>query len=532
MKTFRVLYHLARADFFERARRYSFLLILAAVIYLGVLVNNDTLFISLTPGDLTNLSLPSYRGEFNSAWIGTMTVLVSNLFLSLFSFYLINDCVQRDVRTGVGQIIATTPISRAAYLVGKWLSNCLVLFVLELILAASALIMVLLKHQAAVEPVALLLPFLVAGLPLMALVAALGVVMESVPWLRGVIGNVAYFFLWILIVTVVVFLPMTGLEFPVLEDPFGTSIFTASLKAAAQATYPGESIGWLGIGGYDVVLKEFYWPGLAWDLGVVARQWAWALIGLGLVLLSATWFGRFDPARDGLPRLLFSLKPDVSSQPNETKLPAFHLALPDLPPLLTRWASYNPFLGVLVAELRLLLKGRRWWWWAILIGLSIVMLTNLLPIGSPYMLPITWLWPLAIWSELGNRERSNNTYQMVFASARPVLRQLPAAWLAGVLATGLLTLGSALSLLLNSGLHGLAGWLGAVFFVPSLALALGVASSGSRLFQVVYLIWWYIGPFQKMAGLDFTAGPMQIYLLGSAGLFLLAAFWRGWQVHA
>ncbi len=532
MKTLRVLYHLARADFFERARRYSFLLILAAIIYLGVLVNNDTLFISLTPSDLTNRSLPSFRGEFNSAWIGTMTVVVSNVFLSLFGFYLVNDCVQRDVRTGVGQIIATTPISRAAYLVGKWLSNYLVLFMLELILAASALIMVLIKRQAAVEPVALLMPFLVAGMPLMALVAALAVVMESVPWLRGVIGNVAYFILWILIVFAVVFLPLIGLEFPILDDPLGNSLFTTSLKTAAQAAYPGESIGWLGVGHYDVTFKEFYWPGLAWNLGVVARQWVWALIGLGLVLLSATWFGRFDPAREGLPRLPFSLKSAWNGQPGGTERPAFHLPLPDLSPLVTRWASYNPFLGVLVAELRLLLKGRRWWWWAILIGLSIVMLANLLPIGSAYLLPITWLWPLAIWSELGNRERSNNTYQMVFASTRPVLRQLPAAWLAGVLATGLLTLGSALSLFLNNGLPGLAGWVGAVFFVPSLALALGVASSGSRVFQVVYLVWWYAGLFQKMAGLDFISGPAHIYLLAAAGLLLLAAFWRGRQVCA
>ena len=42
MNTMRVLYHLALADFFERTRRFSFLLTLAAVIYLGVLVNNGT----------------------------------------------------------------------------------------------------------------------------------------------------------------------------------------------------------------------------------------------------------------------------------------------------------------------------------------------------------------------------------------------------------------------------------------------------------------------------------------------------------
>ena len=80
-------------------------------------------------------------------------------------------------------------------------------------------------------------------------------------------------------------------------------------------------------------------------------------------------------------------------------------------------------------------------------------------------------------------------------------------------------------------LPGLAGWVGAVTFVPSLALALGVFSSGSRVFEVVYLIWWYCGPVQKISGMDFTSSMPQFYLLGSAALLLLAAFWRGRQVR-
>jgi hypothetical protein len=56
MNTLRILYHLSLADFHERARRYSFLLTLAAIIYMGVLVNKGTLSLSLGPGDLNPLS--------------------------------------------------------------------------------------------------------------------------------------------------------------------------------------------------------------------------------------------------------------------------------------------------------------------------------------------------------------------------------------------------------------------------------------------------------------------------------------------
>ena len=49
-------------------------------------------------------------------------------------------------------------------------------------------------------------------------------------------------------------------------------------------------------------------------------------------------------------------------------------------------------------------------------------------------------------------------------------------------------------------------------------LALGVFSSGSRAFEVVYLIWWYLGPLEKSPGVDFTAGSPQLYLMAAAGL--------------
>jgi len=111
MNTLRVLYQLALADFYERARRYRFLLTLAAVIFMGVLVNNGTLTLNLGPGDPKSPPLTYYQGELNSAWIGTMTVLVTNTFLGLFGFYLVKDCIERDIRTGVGR---SSPPPRSA----------------------------------------------------------------------------------------------------------------------------------------------------------------------------------------------------------------------------------------------------------------------------------------------------------------------------------------------------------------------------------------------------------------------------------
>jgi ABC-type transport system involved in multi-copper enzyme maturation permease subunit len=530
MNTLRILYHLALADFYERTRRYSFLLILAAAIYLGVLVNNGTMGMDLGTGD-PNIRI-RYHGELNSAWIGTMTVMVTNVFLGLFGFYLVSDCIKRDIRTGVGQIIATTPVSRGAYLVGKWISNFVVLSVLVLILAFAAAVMVLFQSENALDLEALLMPFIAVALPYMALTAALAVAFETVPWLRGAVGNVIYFFVWVF--SLITWLT-AGTMLPFLRDPIGNNVFGRSIYASASAAFPDEPImKILNVGSYNLPgtqFRVFNWTGVDWTPGTVAGQWSWALFGLGLVVLSALWFARFDPSKEGLLRT--RVKPGVAKEGESAaprvKLP--RIALPSLSPLVSRLAQVNPFLGVLFAELRMLLNGRRWWWWLVIAGLNIAILINPLSVVEGYLLPIAWLWPLPIWSEMGNRERKNNTSQMVFSSARPVLRQLPAAWLAGVMATGLLIIAGAVFFLSNGDLPGLAGWLGAVVFIPTLALALGVFSSGSRVFEVVYVIWWYIGPLQKTAGMDFTSGSPQVFMLAAAGLLLLSAYWRGRQVR-
>ena len=158
-----MVYHLALADFRERTRRYSFLIILALVTYLGYTVNTGEF----------SLKLGNYQGINNSAWVGAQMVLVVTFVLSLFGFYLVRNSIERDTRTGVGQIIATTPISRVTYLLGKGLSHFLLLAVLVLLLASAALVMQLLRHEAAVDAWALVAPFLFVALPCMALIAGL-----------------------------------------------------------------------------------------------------------------------------------------------------------------------------------------------------------------------------------------------------------------------------------------------------------------------------------------------------------------------
>ena len=192
MKYFRILYNSIRTDILGRLRSYLFLIILGATIFIA--------FMSVPPSGANYivLSLDNIRGIYNSAWIGGAIAIVVSTMLSLPAFYLVKGVIKRDKQTGVGQIIATTPLSKVLYIFGKILGNFLFLSIMVAVIALSAGIMQIIRgEEITINLWKLLSPFLFIVLPTMFFVSALAVFFETISWLSGSFGNVIYFFLWL-----------------------------------------------------------------------------------------------------------------------------------------------------------------------------------------------------------------------------------------------------------------------------------------------------------------------------------------------
>jgi ABC-type Na+ efflux pump permease subunit len=143
------------------------------------------------------LRLNDARGVYNSAWVGALLTIVSSAFISLAGFYFVKNTIQRDRETRVGEILASTPLSKLLYIFSKVLSNLAVLSLMIAILALSAIVMQLVHGEDThIQLWKLLAPFLFLAIPVMAVVAAVAVLFETIAFLRGGFGNVAYFFLW------------------------------------------------------------------------------------------------------------------------------------------------------------------------------------------------------------------------------------------------------------------------------------------------------------------------------------------------
>lgn len=526
-----VLSQLARADFLERVRRYSFLITLLFAMYFGYLAATGKIM----------LRVGNMRGVYNSAWIGALMSLVATTFLSLAGFYVVKNSIERDRATRVGEILASTPISKILYLAGKWLSNFMVLSAMVAILAISGIVMQFSQGEDPhVQLWKLLAPFLLLALPAMALVAAVALVFETVSWLRGGFGNVAYFFMWTAGLAAPVSPGAAGAASP--YDWAGLSVVWSSMKAAAQTTNNSFSFS-LDVGSFNFVHSTFLWNGIAWTGGMLLSRIAWIGFALVLVAFSALLFDRFDPAR----RLSLENQPkasDSASGTSEILAEADGHALTGLMPAVTltplRAApAHFRFGAMLVAELRLMLKGQKWWWYggaAVLVALSAA-----LPGAQArgVALCVAWIWPVLMWSTMGVRESRDQTSQLLFSAPHPIARQLPAVWCAGAVLALITGSGFALRLLVEGNWRGLLAWLIGAAFIPTFALALGVWSGTGKPFEILYTLLWYAGPMHATVPLDFmgsapatslTRVPL-VYLALAAGLALAALAGRKRQLQ-
>ena len=520
MKSVHVIYHLARADFLERIRRYSFLVMLGLVVFLGY---------QTAIGNLA-LVLGLYRGEFNSAWVGAMMSLIATFFIGWFGFYLVKGSVARDRETGVGQIMATTPLTRPLYLIGKWLSNFAVLMAMVTVLALAAIVIQFLQGEnTQIDLFPFLSPFVFIVMPLMALVAASAVLFKSVPFLQGGFGNIVYFFAFIS------FLPLfmenpTLKQYPAFE-PTGLGILSSDMGKAVAAVYPEYSGDFSLGGGFVTATRVFTWNGVHWTPEFIFARFSLIAFAVFLIFLAALFFDRFDPSRAKPSRIKpGTTKPDLIPVVNSQANPNVHLSH------LNKATNHFSFFNVFMAEIKLLLKGQRWWWYVVMAGIIIACLVVPPTAVREFALPVAWVWPILLWSALGNREIHNNVQQMTFSSASPLFRQLPAQWLAGFIVTLLVSIGAILRLTVDGDMVGLLALLSGAFFIPSLALASGVWSGTSKLFEILYMLIWYLGPMNKIVELDYIGshgnGRPEFFIPFSIGLIVIAFIGRTRQIRA
>ena len=277
----RLLVALVVADVRERARRPVYAVVLLAAVALGYLA------VPAPDSNWQIFQIGDYRGVYTSAYVGTVTALAGAVWLSLAGFYVVKNAIVRDERTGVGQILATTPLGRAPYLFGKFLSNLAVLASMTGALALTAAGMQLWRGEDRdVHPIALLGPFLLITVPVLAVTAGAAVLFETVPGLRSGPGNIIWIPLWIM--------GSVALQSGDGFDALGLKLVTDSMHADIARTLGDTRVAEFGVGLVErtTPLTPFPWSGA--DLGGAFALQRLILLGTAAILLGrafGSWAG-------------------------------------------------------------------------------------------------------------------------------------------------------------------------------------------------------------------------------------------------
>ncbi|WP_055108690.1 ABC transporter permease [Paenibacillus ihumii] len=513
-----VYYCLIKNNLIKQTRSYSFLIVVLLTLFLGY---------ACVPSPSSGYQvfyIGGVRGIYNSAWLGGMVTMMSTLLIWLFAFFMLRSQISEDQRLKVGQIIAATPVTNFRYIIGKAISNYVVLLVIELILFLAFMGMQLIRGEDYYIRFAdYWQPFVFIVMPSLFVLAALTVLFDVVPGLKGVVGNMIFFAIWVFFSIVSIATPNSSL------DVFGLDIIRSDMVQEAMKEYSflstseeGGSFGYYPVEGNS---PTFVWQGVDWNSSLLIDRLIWVGVALLIILISSLVFNRFrmkDNSKRSYVPVIYEPKKGIAVK--SAKSHDFTLSP-------VKKEKGVRIARIIRAEMYIMLKDCSIWWYLLVLGSMAASL--LIPLEKVLSwLPVLALWPIAIWSQMGTREKYYFTRDLLLSSCPPLKRFL-AVWIAGILITLLVFSGALVHFALDGQWTLLTAWLVSVLFIPTLAMALGTLSGSRKMFEVVYILWWYMGAVNDLPYLNFLGGETNHSLLYGilAGILLIAAL-IGQQIKA
>jgi len=493
------------SDYKQRTCSYVFLITVAVSLYFAYS------FLPAANAAYTTVHVGNYVGVQNAAWIGYVTAMMTSVFLAMIGFYLVNSGIKKDADTGVGEIVATTPISNFNYLLAKAFSNFLVL--LSITGCVFIMSITLFFIRSAGYPFALaefILPYLFITLPTIGFVAALAVAGEVFLYRYTILMNIAYFFFFCAMGTLQA---NTTTSF----DFFGDKPVTNAMQETVARHYHDSNLA-VSMG-YNFSDKRnfhsFIFNGLDWTIAGILSRVLWICAGLLAIYISSIFFHRFDIKQ--------KIKTKKKSKLAEiiVQVQTLHdIRLSELPPIVPAY-GIMPFIKT---ELLMLFRKGPKWLWLINIGGMIALIFAPLTVAHQMILPCLWFLQVARWSDLATKEKTNRIHYFTYASYKPLTRLLPAQIMAGIIISLVLALPLLVRyLLMMQWLPVLNIIMGGVFIVL-FAVAFGILSGGKKLFEILFFLFTYLN-IEKVPFADYYGGISHglNYVVSITGLIVVLA---------
>jgi hypothetical protein len=516
----RRLLAVASADLRARLRRP------ATLVLLGLLLAAASTTFPDPASGRGILTIGGRRAVYTSAALAVATAGLLPILLGLFGFYAVSNAVALDRRSGAGPLLGASPVRSAEYLLGKLLGNLALLAVVTLAFSAVVMAVQVVNGEAPLEPVVFLAHVLVVALPALLAVAVFALLFECVPFLSGRFGDVAFFFVWVVTLSMPVFLgdPDEG-RFPVYAAALDWNGFGFLIGEIQRVTGSGSmSIGW---GAAAPEGPAVVFPGFGFAAGMLGRRALSCVPPLALLPVALLAFDRFDPARRVASA---STKPSLLSRLSALLRPVSAGLLAVVVPA-ERGAARPGLLSSALTDLLVTLRLRP----LLVASIPAAALVALLvpPATAASLLSAAFALLALVLADVGTREDRTGLAR-VFAATPGAGGRLAAVKLLSASGTAILVLAPfAAKASATQGLALPAAVAGALF-AAALAVALGQATGSPKPFVGLLLALWYVAMSDKgrsaaldVAGFGGSATPLSIAgwlaaaaLLGATALLL------------
>jgi hypothetical protein len=507
---------LALIDARMRLRRPATLVVMLAVAALTWLMISDPL------DGRTLIASHGARVLYSSSAIALGSASLATLLFSLAGFYLLRGRTAQDLRLGLGGVIGASPAGGAAFILGRWCGGLLYQFALFAAFAATILLCHAVRGEGPLQPLVYLQTFVLVLGPMALFTAGCAVLFDSWAPLMGKLGDVLYFFVWMVQIGMLSSVTDTG------HTPSAIPVDFTGMSAIVTALsfHFDFRDTMLGIADFDRHLAPLTLPDWLWSGQLVAMRALAAVLALAPLLLSLTLFHRYSPDRVKATRARTRRSPLALL--NGWLRPLARLSRP----LLLLAARVPGLPGQALADAALTLATS-----PVAIALLLAAQVTALALDL-HQLPA--LACVAVWgvlaSDLPTRDLDAGCASLGAAvpggDARRYWRHLLASLMLGLLFSGLAALRLALAMPLRA-----AALLAGVAALAALASLLGRASGTARTFLTLFLFGLYVNVNAArlapadVVGFQGAATPGSVLGWACVGL---AAAWGGhlWRRRA
>ena len=229
------------------------------------------------------LAVNDARLALDSGVIGLQLGVIMAIILSPLAYIFLR---AGPTRKTPWQAENVTPARRSALGMGHWIGDTLALWILMFALAAAGVVLAYFRLPASdVNPFKIVLSLSLIAAPALAVIAAFRTIFSMRPWLRKAGGDVLFFLLWIMLITLsAVFFAGGGEGGSPLLDVFG---FAAPLTHAAD--FPIENLYVGGAPAFDKTVTIDAMAGVT-ETGFLLSRLFWICMAGIVVILSGLVF--------------------------------------------------------------------------------------------------------------------------------------------------------------------------------------------------------------------------------------------------